>query len=150
MSKHVHSKDPRKPKIISLLKEMTNCGRVTNVTEYKDHFSARCLVRMADKTWAPVDHPNADKDGIVDLPKWDGEDQINKERHPLEGLTVQEVRNATPEELKAAGFEDGQEMVVLQMNRGITIFALGDEEGNYPGTMAFGDERLKKQFYITP
>jgi hypothetical protein len=68
----------------------------------------------------------------------------------LKGKTVQCVRDMTPDELAAEGWDiaPGDNPVVIELNDGTKIFASEDVEGNGPSVL-FGVD-ADGSFIITP
>ena len=59
---------------------------------------------------------------------------------PLLGQVVMDVRPATPEELISMGWNPDTALMVLVMSSGARVFASGDDEYNYGGTLNYAHE----------
>lgn len=71
---------------------------------------------------------------------------------PILGAKIVAIRPMTKKEADQEGFEFGgrhDAPMVLELDNGLAIYALADEEGNGPGTLV-GRDRKGQSFYVTP
>ena len=70
---------------------------------------------------------------------------------PILGAKVVAIRPMSQKEAdqEGFGFDRHGAPMVLELDNGLTIYALADEEGNGPGTLV-GRDRKGQSFYVTP